>query len=290
MSNKVNTSDKANTSDVDPKVIIDNIKDSNECAFHKDENTICSPKHIVKAMADYLGTNSKKDADIVEKMKDKMDCKSESCILKSPEFINFMKVNNFDHILKEFFKPEGPDQANGWLSNHNIDDVLEQLHKKFPDFLHIPYQMRDFEKIGTQLATIDMAQVFKDGKKSFGVVLNTDYMRGAGIHWYCLFGEKIGDEITIEYFNSSGLAPLPETQAWLHKTEHYLKSQLPNIKVKIIYSTGIRFQDDNHSCGVYCLMYIWLRLEGIKNNWFNSDNFNDAFMHKAREILFRDNK
>jgi len=215
-----------------------------------------------------------------------MNCNSESCVLRNPEFIKFAKLNNVNNILEDFFKPHGPATHFGLLSNFNIDDVLEQLEEKFPGFLHIPFQMRDFEKIGTELATIDLAEKFRNGTKSFGVVLNTDWSSGPGIHWYCLFGEKKNGKIILEYFNSSGKEPLPETQAWLQKTKHYLQKEL-KIPVEVKYSTGISFQSDEHSCGVYCLMYIWLRLEGIPNNWFKADNFNDEFMHKARKALFR---
>ena len=146
--------------------------------------------------------------------------------------------------------------------------------------------MRDFEKIGSELSRIDLAREFKNGKTSFGVVLNTDWAEGNGIHWYCIFGEKRKNKIQIEYFNSSGKEPLTETQAWLQKTKHYLMREL-KIPVEIVYSTGIQFQNDEHSCGVYCLMYLWLRLEGVSNNWFKAENFNDTFMHRARKALFR---
>jgi hypothetical protein len=176
----------------------------------------------------------------------------------------------------------------GLLSNFNIDDVLDQLEKKFASrkFLHIPFQMRDFEKIGTQLATVDLADQFKKGKKTFGVVLNTDFSSGNGIHWFCLFGEHYGNKVVLEYFNSSGKPPLPEVQAWLQKTKHYLTKTL-KVPVDIHYSTGIYYQHDDHSCGVYCLCYIWCRLEGIPPAWFKSENFNDTLMHKARKNLFR---
>ena len=218
-------------------------------------------------------------------MKERMNCKSESCILKSKEFREFAKVSGIDELLNEFFKPSGPSQDFGLLSNVNIDGVLDQLEKQFKGFLHIPYQMRDFDTIGTELARVDLAAQFKNGKTSFGVVLNTDWSSGRGIHWYCIFGHIVNKNVIIEYFNSSGLEPLPETQAWIQKTKHYLT--MNGLPTEVKYSTGIQFQNDDHSCGVYCLMYIWLRLEGVPHSWFTADNFDDSFMHKARKILFR---
>jgi hypothetical protein len=274
----------------DHKVIHKIFVNPSECAFTKEQNAVCSPKNIIKKMAEMVketvGKEIKDPVKIVDTLKERMNCNSESCIIKSPEFIKFAKLTHVDGILNEFFKPEGPATHFGLLSNYNIDNVLEQLQEKFPGFLHIPFQMRDFEKVGSELARVDLAQKFKTGTTSFGVVLNTDWSTGRGIHWYCLFGEKKNNKIQIEYFNSSGKEPLPETQAWLQKTKHYLTREL-KIPVDIKYSTGIQFQNDEHSCGVYCLMYIWLRLEGTSPNWFKYDTFNDPVMHKARRVLFR---
>jgi hypothetical protein len=257
-----------------------------ECAFNKNQGPVCSPKQIVDTMAKYLNINSNNQLEIVNKMKETTNCNSESCIYKNPKFLEFAKLSKSKNILDEFFKPHGPATHFGLLSNFNIDNVLEQLHEKHPDFLHIPFQMRDFEKVGSELARVDLAKEFRNGIKRFGVVLNTDVTTGRGIHWYCLYGEKINNKIQLEYFNSSGREPLPETQAWLQKTKHYLAKEL-KIPVDVKYTTGIQFQNDEHSCGVYCLMYIWLRLEGIDNEWFNTENFNDSVMHQARKVLFR---
>ncbi len=257
-----------------------------ECSFNKEQGAVCSPKNVVTKMAEFVRLPASDPVKVLNGIKEKMNCNSESCVLKNPEFIKFAKLARVDNLLNEFFKPEGPATHFGLLSNFNIDDVLDQLNDRFPHFLHIPFQMRDFEKVGSELARVDLAKEFRNGKQCFGVVLNTDWADGRGIHWYCIFGEKKNGKIVLEYFNSSGKEPLPETQAWLQKTKHYLAKEL-KIPVDVKYTTGIQFQNDEHSCGVYCLMYIWLRLEGVSGNWFKADNFNDEFMHRARKVLFR---
>ena len=255
------------------------------------KTAICSPKPILDTMKEFArkkGKHVSTDKHAVETVKDLLNCKSESCILKRADFISFAKNHNLEHILDMFFKPEGPSHNFNLLSNFNIDDVLDQFESKFSSrkFLHIPFQMRDFEKVGTQLSTIDLADEFSNGHQTFGVVLNTDYSNGRGIHWFCLFGELLKDKIVLEYFNSSGKEPLPEVQAWLQKNKHYLEKKM-KMPCEIHYSTGIKFQSDEHSCGVYCLCYIWLRLENISPKWFNGKNFNDSLMHEARKKLFR---
>ncbi len=261
-----------------------------ECNFVKDHVDICSPDKIVDKMKEFteekgVKTDKKK---VVTDIKKLLDCESESCVIKNKEFLKFAKIEDPKKILNTHFKPEGPALNFDLLSNFNIDDVLDQFEKKFSErkFLHIPFQMRDFEAVGSDLAWIDLADKFNSGYKTFGVVINTDYSRGGGIHWFSLFGEKTDKKIVLEYFNSSGLPPLEEVQIWLNKTKHHLHKTL-KIPTEIYYNTGIEFQTDMHSCGVYSLAYIWLRLEGISPRWFKPDNFNDELMHKLRKNLFR---
>lgn len=263
-----------------------------ECHFDSGKQAVCSPKHVIDHMKSFAEQKGVKVSDhpthVINGMKEYLNCKSESCILKRPDFVQFAKNVNLTDVLNKFFKPEGPAMTFDLLSNFNIDDVLDQFEQRFKErkFLHIPFQMRDFEKIGTQLATIDLAEKLRSEYQTFGVVLNTDWSSGKGIHWFCIFGERYEDKIILEYFNSSGKDPLPEVQAWLQKTKHHLTKEL-KIPVTIYYSTGILFQQDEYSCGVYCLAYIWLRLERVPPQWFKSENFNDSFMNQARKNMFR---
>jgi hypothetical protein len=45
---------------------------------------------------------------IVGTIKEMMNCNSESCIIKNPEFIQFAKIANVNDLLDRFFKPNGP--------------------------------------------------------------------------------------------------------------------------------------------------------------------------------------
>ena len=249
---------------------------------------ICSPKKAFDLMKKFSGSNENNETKIIEEVKKKTNCSTEKCIYTNSTFRDFAKDSiDFRDILHNYFKQSGPDGENGLLSNFDIDNTIEQFIKKFPKrkCFHIPFQMRDFEKVGTELANIDIAKKFKDNYNTFCVVLNTDYSTGGGIHWFCLFGEKYDDHIELEYFNSSGREPLPEVQIWLNKTKHHLEKEL-NTETKIFYTTGIKFQDDNHSCGVYCLAYIWLRLCNYNPRDLNRKNFNDNIMVDLRSKFF----
>jgi hypothetical protein len=270
----------------------------NECSFTSGRdhvpNAVCSDAQLVKKMAAFIEERHEQRADpsrpaaVIQDMKELLNCQSESCIFRRRDFIEFAKINNVHEVLNKYFKPEGPATSTALLSNFNIDDVLKQFEKKFANrkFVHIPFQMRDFDKIQSELATTDFVELFRT-HNTFGCVLNTDYSHGKGIHWFCIFGERYPDgHIELEYFNSSGREPLAEVQNWLSEQKHRLAREL-KVPVQIKTSTGIRFQDDDHSCGVYSLCYIWLRLEQVPPSWFSEKTFNDRLMLRARRQLFR---
>jgi hypothetical protein len=260
-----------------------------ECSFAAGQAPVCSRGEYVDKMRTMLeekGVTPPQDPKgIVELVKEHLGCDTESCIYRSSEFKQYLPDDWHPSVLEEMFKPDGPSDSFKLLSNVNIDGVLGQLAQKYMDFFHIPYQMRDFEKYKTELATIDLADKFQQFKK-FGVVLNTDWTTGRGIHWFCLFGEKYEQKIDLEYFNTSGRPPLPEVQVWLGKTAARLEKQF-KMPVNIVQVAKVALQDDEHSCGVWCLFYIWARLLGVPYTWFTPKNVNDKFMHWLRQNLFR---
>jgi hypothetical protein len=255
-------------------------------------------------------TNTNTDTDIntdtnanninIKKIKTYFDCdndESEKCILKKikidPKFNKYFNIDQIDDLIKRYFKPEGPKDTFNFLSNHNIDNVLNQFFYKYNDdankFYNIPFQLRDFEQYGTDLSKMDFyKEITENHYKTFGVVINTDNSFGSGIHWFCLFIDARQPEIIdIEYFNSSGRNPLAEIKTFLHNLDQELKHKFYNKKtINIKYSSNVALQEDNHSCGVWSLAYIWLRLEGVPAEWFNPSNIDDSVMHLLRKYFF----
>ena len=271
--------------------------DKSECAFYfknRTGDTICSEKEVIEKMKSFLyevdHVRAESDKDAVDKLKKKYGCKTESCVLVKDEVKQHIGSNLVDVNLKNNFKPTGPWNTFQWFSNFNIDDVLGQFVIKYKDkkFRHIPFQMRDFESMGTELATIDLAKEYKNKEmECFGVVLNTDRSSGNGQHWFCLFGDFSKNTITIEYFNSAGTLPLVEVEIWMKKTKNKLQKEL-NRKVEDIITSRIVHQQDSHSCGAYSIYYIMCRLEGIPWSFFKTHRIPDKTMHQFRKnVLFR---
>jgi hypothetical protein len=269
------------------------LKDPTECAFHINaKKNYCMEDSVIDELKNYakekkLVVNDNKDT--IKKLMDIHDCKNESCLLTKSNIIDVIGNDNAEKQLKERFKPEGPFDSFEWFSNVNIDDVLKQISIKYKEkkFLHIEFQMRDFEKVGSELSRIDLAKEYTNGIRCFGVVFNTDYSSGRGQHWFSIFGNFKAEPFTIEYFNSTGQDPLPEISHWMKKTKHHMEKNLDK-KVNDIVVSKIANQSDNHSCGSYSLYYIISRLEDVPYNHFTKNKIGDATMHTFRKnYLFR---
>lgn len=275
------------------KIVEEILNDTSECHLASNDREVCSPPEIINEMKTFLkengtNTNTNDKKSVLNKMYDITGCNTESCVLNDNGFQEKIGYDKAKETLMNFFKPKGPANHFGLLSNFDIDGVLQQMAIKYKNqkFLHIKFQMIDFEKKGTELSKCNLHEEFKK-YNTFGCVLNTDKSTGRGIHWFCIFGKKYSqNNISLEYFNSSGLAPLPEVQAWLCKTKHQLEHSRPGCSVTIKYSVGLKYQNDNHSCGVYCLTFILLRLNNVPYKWFSEKTFYDEIMHQMRSKLF----
>jgi len=297
--------------------IFEKIMDKSECAFDKAQSSVCSPseyieifKSITQKSDIQIGSvdskltmydkesndkNIKEKLEVIEKMKKITGCESEKCIINETK----SKLSDVSNVIKEYFKPEGPkDRTKGWLSNSDIDTILEQLEKKHTDFYHINFQMADFDKktykeIGgnSGFININLLEDFDKYKKNkFAVVFNTDTSDNGGQHWYCLYGYRKDKKVVLEYFNSAGEGKNDsEIQlavvAWLCKQKQiFIKN---GYKAHISFENNIKIQNNGYDCGVYCIMYIYARLEGVHNLWLaDKKNFNDRVTQDARKFIF----
>lgn len=219
-----------------------------------------------------------------KKIKQETKCDTELCLVTSEPFKELKGPKCTDYILKTYFKPIGPADTTEWLDNVNIEEVLDQAHEKWPEFLPLPFQMIDFADTNTELATIHIPTIAKS-YNTWGVVINTDksHVNGGrgGIHWFALFGDMRKQPWTVEYFNSSGELPLPRIRDLFKK----VAEQDPDLK--FVIASTFQQQHDGHSCGPYSLYYILSRLEGVPVSYFQKNTIGDKVMLKFRKFLFR---
>jgi len=262
--------------------------DDSQCALHVHTDH-CTPAEHLKKLSNNPNESPNK---ILENLKEKTNCTTELCVLKKKVVKDQLGGDLVNKILDNYFKVEGPkSDPEKWLSNDDIDKTLN-LWKKLPEiakFYPIPFQMRDFEDKGTELANINFKTLYDNGYRVFACVPNTDWSSGNGQHWFALFFDFRKEPYTLEYFNSSGECPLPEFNSWLNNTEQTLQKKFKK-KVKKVIATRVQNQYDNSSCGCYSLYYIYSRLKDIPWEWFRKNRVPDERMHEFRKFLFNEEK
>ena len=261
-----------------------------ECAFTKDNlignDKTCFTSEFIEKVNPIVNTTKKNE--VIPNLLTKFGCKNESCLLKQNAIRNLV---GDAEILKQLmnFRPPGPHTGESWFSNTDIDSVLQQIEKAFEHkkFKHVFYQMDDFIKNNTSLATINWVDEYTNGTRCFGVVFNTDNSSGGGQHWYAIFGDFSNlEQFTIEYFDSSGSEPHAHIKNWMFDICNELKKEL-SVPCEVIIASKQRHQNDRHSCGSYSLYYIISRLNDKPYTYFMENIIPDIKMHEFRYSLFR---
>lgn len=248
----------------------------------------CLSKTSEKQLKEFVDEPHGKIEDYIEAAKEKSGCTEMKCVAKKlhEEYLKKDVVDpkvetTLREDVKYNFKPFGPREGTMWLSNVDIEGVLEKWSNIYRDKVVVfPYCMIDFEKTGELFNDIDLESLRK--KKYMAMcVLNTDVSSGPGKHWICTCIDMSTDSPTIEYFDSGGRPP-PKP---LYKK---LLSLSVEHKVKILMSSVVH-QRKNTECGVYCLYFLDSRLRGRDFSFFTDKRISDENIQIFRKYLFAPN-
>jgi hypothetical protein len=268
----------------------------NECSLFVDNNSgVCASDGVIEKIASFIEDKTDKkinDAEqVVEEAKKILQCDTEECILKSKEFIKTLESGEIQIIQKDLderYKVNGPAETTQLLNNFHIDKTLESWAGSIEHFLPIEFQYIDFTKYNTELETLDIENVYKNGIRCVGCVLNTDSTGGRGKHWICVFIDMRNDQDwTIEFFNSSGNPPAISVIEWMMKIEMRMKKYKPNIHIKQVIVSRIVHQKSRTECGPYCLYFIFNRLNGVPYQEFSNSPIPDEKVTEFRKHLFK---
>ena len=247
----------------------------------------CLSKIGESKLKEYINDSTKDSMEAMELAKDKSGCKNNKCVAKLlfNDYINKPKNEQKQEELEQLkedvethFKPSGPYNSNKWLSNIDIETILNSwAHIYYKECVIFPFCMMDFQKTDELFNKIDIEKVKKDKLKSF-CVFNTDFSTGTGKHWVCVCVDGSQDTPVIEYFDSGGNPPPKELYSKL--LDLSLK-----FKVDIKFST-VKHQKENTECGVYCLFFIDKRLRNYPYDYFLDKRISDENMKIFRKYLF----
>ena len=232
-------------------------------------------------------------------------CDNQICWLKQ-KFVKQMKDKD---LLKNTFRPNGPEGKFEWLSTIHINDVMEQYEKKYPDFKFYGAVPMDFDELPfLGIKDINYDELYESGKKKLGFVFNLDEHWQSGSHWVALYADL--DNNIINYFDSYGKRPekrvrklVERISKWcyskdhckkdvcseLNETDSFMRNNSKNRiekKMKVDYNHN-RHQYKNSECGVYSLNFILRQLNGESYKNITEKKTLDDDMNGCRDVYFK---
>lgn len=208
---------------------------------------------------------------LVIKLKEKLNkkCTNQKC-WSEQDFINNIDRIHREEIEKYTHRPLGPEGKFEWLNTINIDEVMEQYEKKYPNFIFIGCVPRDFDDIPSLgIRNLNFGELLENNKYKIGAVFNIDKSNQSGSHWVGMYADLKSREIY--YFDSVGLRPNSEFRSLMQRIYDFLKSQ-SNEKIIIDYNKE-KIQNDTHSCGIFSIFFIVSMLKGGKFKDMNKKKY-----------------
>lgn len=225
-------------------------------------------------------------------------------------WVNQIKLNGIrkEELLKQTFRPFGPDGKLDWLSTTDITDVLEQYQNVHKDFLYLGTVPYDFEEISVlNIRNINFEELQNEGKNKIAMVINLDESHQSGSHWVALYTDLNKNQIY--FFDSVGKKPGMKIRNFINKIAKYIYKKKYNKvlhinKVIKSYKSGnlneylqnllkfdikynhIQHQLKNTECGVYSSKFIIELLEGKTFHKFITDITRDDETNEYRKKIF----
>ena len=176
--------------------------------------------------------------------------------------LNILASSNAQVRLKEIlFSPEKPKSwnkdPNTWLTNFDIENVLNQYEESHKNFDFIGPSFIDFNSqignscVDPEICNFNLEKFIKKGKNKIGIVFNLNKHNQSGSHWVSLFIDVKNKFIF--YFDSNGTDIPPEIKHLVDKIVEQGKKINIDFKVHI---NSKEHQYSNTECGMYSLYFI----------------------------------
>lgn len=191
---------------------------------------------------------------------------------------NLYETIRFFSIRPKF----GGNITTGWLNNEDIDLVMAQYQNVYKDLVYLGTFSADMYELGKQNSTKNIPSpspflISKD--KCVSMVINTGNMSSGGVHWCSLFRDANSNEI--ELFDSQTTGVLSDYSKSFKQTLKWLCSKRYTLK-----QTTLVHQYDEYMCGVFSILFILCRNQGIPFDAFNHHPINFEDIKEFRDIIF----
>ena len=236
---------------------------------------------------------------IQSEVKKLSDCDKESCWFRVKEIKEHLKPHEWNELVSNF-RPEKPEKwkydKNTWLNTTNIDEVMRQYERAYPDFQYLGALPIDFgEKTpsGTcsvsSVCNLSLQTMINNGKKSFGIVFNVDPHNKPGQHWYSMFVDLVGKNQKrkpfIYYFDSIKSQIQDEVYTFIQNIQSEFQELYPKKTLGFTYN-DLQHQFGDTECGIYCIHFLTEMLKGVSFREYVDRQLSDKQMEEFRDVFF----
>lgn len=249
-------------------------------AYNKDSK---DPIKIDKTLETLNPTKYKKY--LLEEINKKLEnkCTDQIC-WTTQSFIKHMNTVMRNKLENFTFRPTGPDGRFEWLNTININEVMNQYEKKYPEFKFlgaVPMDFDDLPSLG--IKNLDLSKLTMNGKSKLGIIFNLDEHWKSGSHWVAMFADL--KKRSVYYFDSYGIAPEPRVRKLMRRLIKF--TQGGNGSKPIADHNKIRHQYGNSECGVYSINFIERMLDGESFEHICESKTPDKVVNMKRVEYFR---
>jgi len=272
----------------------------------------CLPENVLQVLKESYNENNPynqitttKPRNIWKDLKKRLrTCSHEDCwlnVISDPIYRE--KVEKYLFVPRPLQPGGWKTNPNQWLSNHDIDNVLEEYENSYPAFKAIQTATIDFDEICyiedlCKLKTKDQVEEYlKLGKTKIGVVFNLDKFSEGGSHWVSLFLDL--HDGFVFFFDSNGDKIPTEIKKLIERLKKHCRELETPIELKEYNNYRVRHQRENSECGMYSLFFIITLLTGKINNipvksvdekidLFRKARIPDDYVSNFRKIYFKE--
>lgn len=229
---------------------------------------------------------------ICDTMKTKFNCNNEACWLNIRKLMNNLSYKDSENF-KNYFRPHMPsnivDDYTKWISNYDIEAVLNQYHKELPEVYSYGAVPIDFKNcsVSSDLCKINIKNHMDNNETKLIVVFNTDDSKGPGQHWNSMYVDLLGKNYNsqpgIYFFDSFAAKPMPQVKELIET----IKKQGESINKEFIVGVNDkRFQENNFSCGFYCMHFLENMINNVPFKKYINSGLSDKKMIQYRNKCY----
>lgn len=225
-------------------------------------------------------------------METKFNCKSEACWVNIRSLMNRLSIQDVEYF-RQHFRPHMPDEIvddyTKWISNYDIEKVLEQHEKEKPEVYFYGAVPIDFKQcsVSSDLCKIDLKKHLDNNEYKLAIVFNTDDSSGPGKHWNAMYvdlkGKNLNSQPGIYFFDSFAAQPMPQVKELIEK----LKQQGSNLDIDFIVTVNDKkLQKNNFSCGFYSMHFLENMINEVPFKKYMSSGLSDKKMIEYRNHCY----